>query len=617
MAGRTPAMNAASIKPTSLPIGELLDSRSPARVPRYQRAYAWTDENVTDLIEDVRRLFPFQKGEAGHFYGGMVAIAVPDASEARGLYYEIVDGQQRLATFCLLLAQLALEADRLREEAMQAGKLHEAKKFEIYAAQVRDSYLYYQKYDVEEGSQKPEPRVRLNLADDDVFQDLLQGKVPSVDAGRQSHSLLVEAASLLRERLVEAVDRSNLSTSRASLVRLQEAVLQDSFVIHIVGDSRASGYRLFAVLNDRGARLTVADLLRSHHLEMLDAYPKIRESAASLWDDLLLAGGDDVDRFLATYYTSIEGQRPKPQDLFDEVKELLFPKPARSAAAANAMLGTLKSAYNALLQYRDIRVGKWPFPQRQSSKATLGDWDRLRLDRLINIVRHDLADPLLLAACSLGDEERFAELVHMLELFAFRYKNVCGGHTAPASSAYYKECKRIRGLSAGATVSWSTLRNDLRTQLQKRAADDIFASAIRSKLTYDNPSARLNIRELLSIVEDYSAWLGRGAKGTPKPDKLVTHDLSKASIEHIQPQNPQVTNRSLADHVHRLGNLSYWSPDDNSAAGNEDFVTKKSIYATSKVGLNRELSSLRRWDLAELEKREKELIKRACLVFRV
>jgi uncharacterized protein with ParB-like and HNH nuclease domain len=45
-------MTADSVKPTSLPLGVLLSQRYPAYVPRYQRGYAWEDEQVEDLIED-------------------------------------------------------------------------------------------------------------------------------------------------------------------------------------------------------------------------------------------------------------------------------------------------------------------------------------------------------------------------------------------------------------------------------------------------------------------------------------------------------------------------------------------------------------------------------------
>jgi hypothetical protein len=52
--------------------------------------------------------------------------------------------------------------------------------------------------------------------------------------------------------------------------------------------------------------------------------------------------------------------------------------------------------------------------------------------------------PLLLATRARGNEVVFAYLTHLLEIFAFRYKNVCGAHATPASTAYYAQCLRIR-----------------------------------------------------------------------------------------------------------------------------------------------------------------------------
>ncbi len=168
-----PAMSAAGVKPTSLPVSELLSSRYPAFVPRYQRAYAWDDDQVTDLISDVKLLLPSQTGSRGHFYGGMVAINTNDSSEPGSSTYEIVDGQQRLATFCLLLAQIALRADEFESSARAKGAELEAEKMVVLARQIRESFLYYRRYDVNEGTESWEPRVRLSKMDNDIFQDLL------------------------------------------------------------------------------------------------------------------------------------------------------------------------------------------------------------------------------------------------------------------------------------------------------------------------------------------------------------------------------------------------------------------------------------------------------------
>lgn len=131
MSETTPVMSAASVQPASLPISGLLPSRFPAFVPRYQGCYAREGEQINDLINDIKLLLRTETATRGHFYVGMVAINISDSSEPGGIEYEIVDGQQKLARFCLLLAQIA---DEFEGVARAKGADAEAKRMVITAA---------------------------------------------------------------------------------------------------------------------------------------------------------------------------------------------------------------------------------------------------------------------------------------------------------------------------------------------------------------------------------------------------------------------------------------------------------------------------------------------------
>lgn len=633
----TPVMTADSVKPTSLPLGVLLSQRYPAYVPRYQRGYAWDDEPVEDLIEDVAALVAAGTGTRGHFYGGMVAISVPDASETGGHQYEVVDGQQRLATFLLLLSQAALRADELADEAEHGNASQDALKFRVLAEQIRDDHLYYIRYDTANGTKSAAPRLRLSKADDQVFQDLLAGNKPSPST-RVSHQRLVSAAASLKRDLIDDGTSGSHDEAFNHLEAVRSAVLQDSFVIHIVGDSRASGYRLFAVLNDRGARLRVADLLRSHSLELLESHGVEQEKAAGIWDDVLEGGAEAVDDFLITYYTSMTGKRAK-DDLFDRMKELLFP--ASSTAAEH--VSALTAMATELDTFLKVSQGQWPYASSEADKEVT-NWDRNRLNILIKILQHKLSMPLLLAARPVSDEKQYAQLVRMLEIFAFRYKNLCGAHVGPAQAAYYAECRDLRaitgrlmgnsvkgtGTPAGVTngvsksgnskttptgPDFKKLRKALTAQINKRAGDQILENVIRDQIRYDAGSAaKANMRLLLVAIEDHQAWLKSGGTASPTPSKIAVTDLSQVSIEHVEPEHATSPRPEFAGHLHRLGNLSYWEPGENSGAGNEPFEDKLALYGASKVSLNHDLAKITSWTLETLEKRESLLVAQACKI---
>ena len=65
-------------------------------IPRYQRAYAWEDKEIVQLIDDIN-------DSIGDYYIGSLVVAKVKGREER---YEVVDGQQRLTTLYLLLNYL-------------------------------------------------------------------------------------------------------------------------------------------------------------------------------------------------------------------------------------------------------------------------------------------------------------------------------------------------------------------------------------------------------------------------------------------------------------------------------------------------------------------------------
>ena len=78
-------------------LGELLRGYR-LRVPKYQRNYAWDDEHVTDLLDDLAGAI--EKNEPRHFVGSIVLTRLSKED------LEIVDGQQRLATAFMVLCAI-------------------------------------------------------------------------------------------------------------------------------------------------------------------------------------------------------------------------------------------------------------------------------------------------------------------------------------------------------------------------------------------------------------------------------------------------------------------------------------------------------------------------------
>jgi len=101
-----------SLQPQLMSVQDLF-AGSLFEVPDYQRAYAWEPKQWDDLWEDIRE---GMRTGTTHFLGTVVLMAQDQPrrdSEGRSLrVFQIVDGQQRMTTLCLLLLAVF---DRVRQ----------------------------------------------------------------------------------------------------------------------------------------------------------------------------------------------------------------------------------------------------------------------------------------------------------------------------------------------------------------------------------------------------------------------------------------------------------------------------------------------------------------------
>ena len=69
-------------------------------VPDYQREYVWTDKEVHQLLEDINE--QIDAGSTREYFIGTVLVSPTNQKN----HYEVIDGQQRLTTFFLLLCAM-------------------------------------------------------------------------------------------------------------------------------------------------------------------------------------------------------------------------------------------------------------------------------------------------------------------------------------------------------------------------------------------------------------------------------------------------------------------------------------------------------------------------------
>ena len=134
-------------------------------VPPNQREYSWEDQEVVTLFQDLAQAI--DQGEQSYFLGTIVTIPrSPDN-------LEVIDGQQRLATTAILLAQMRRYL--ANRETLIAESINE----------------FLEVIDREKRARVP--RLHLNLDDNEFFRRAISDSLDDLHVKRDSHKRISDA----------------------------------------------------------------------------------------------------------------------------------------------------------------------------------------------------------------------------------------------------------------------------------------------------------------------------------------------------------------------------------------------------------------------------------------
>jgi len=601
-------------------IKALFEQKQTFAVPKYQRGYAWEDQAIGDFLSDIRECLDARRsgGERHHFFGGVVTIR-RDVSNSTRDNYEVIDGQQRLASFVMLAGCIVAAINQVLEALESSeGMSDEDKKakryFEETVGKLERLYLVFRDNKGIEYSDVN--KLTLSKADNEFFYDLLSGQCHP-DCKRESHKRMVYAHKAISTFVNDYLFPEDVPV-RYRAERVQEffdkVLGSDCTAIFMCSDERSEAYQIFQVLNDRGVHLGAGDLLRARTLELMDdgKLEQTQDKVADQWDDVLAYAPKAIDENLLWYFSSMEGRRPKPVQLAEDYLDYRFQckdKEQVTTAGADKILSEVDQLREGSRTLEVLRDGSWPY----YDGSNVSNWDKERLRMLVCHLDHTNAMPLLLSM-RLLPAATFADAVASIERFVFRYKTIVNAHATPMTNIYLKHASEIRK-----STSWSItqLRSDLSELIDKYASDSIFETAIR-EMKFAPKRSNRHIRYFLVTLEDFKRWYDSGAEGRPKcKDKTRVFDLNKITLEHIYPQNAAEGDEhpELEEVKHEIGNLTILGPEDNNALANKDFDEKLAAFSASNLVLNRELAEHGDWNKQHVKSRTENLAEAALKIF--
>lgn len=99
---------------TQKSIQELLHGDRQYQIPDFQRPYVWEEQQAETLVNDL--LGAWRTNDGDYFLGSIVLVQHPSGDDV-----DIIDGQQRLTTLCILVSLLR----HLEEDSALRGELGE------------------------------------------------------------------------------------------------------------------------------------------------------------------------------------------------------------------------------------------------------------------------------------------------------------------------------------------------------------------------------------------------------------------------------------------------------------------------------------------------------------
>lgn len=569
------------VKPQYSPVGDFFKYQPVYRVPAYQRAYSWEQMEIEDFVRDLNVCYDkrkFSNDSIVHFFGQIVCIEDELQGPDHLKYYELVDGQQRIATFILLVtAIINVYKDIIINEIGIDIKLNNEKSIlEGRIKSLTERYLVFQK-EIEESFQDIDV-LQLSNRDRTFFRSFLNEI--NTKPERESHKLIKSAYELIHNRVSELTCTGNLKDWIGNLKTIEQILETDFCILNMITNDRKAAFKLFQVLNNRGKNLTEGDLLRAECLRMLEPHNNEQTIVEVAWDNILTDSPIETEQFLRAIYGSYTGVKAGSNSLFNEFLTKFLPEYGHEHIDSSTAI-RIKNQVNIIesdvITSRKLSVGQWPF----EPKLPVEHWDRNRLYLLTHALDHRECLPFLLSA-RLLDQSVFSNIIQMLERFVFRYLIIGNQYIGDLITIYHEEAILIRGNPASYTIA--KLKAKLQPLIDK-VDDAMFRRQLDDfKYTRLGKSNKPLKYFLLSVEYYYRWWHLDGATGIPRcTDKERVYDFTDSTIEHVYPHNGvgAVVDHTLEHLKNNLGNLTILGNQDNRAGDNDNFTLKRTIFEQS------------------------------------
>ncbi len=529
-------------------------------IPSYQRPYAWTVDEASELFDDLYDFFRTEP-EEGYFLGSIVLIKQEGVPHA-----EVIDGQQRLTTLTILLATLASRMSGAHKDTLTKYIKEPGNEFEGLEAK---------------------PRLTLRERDRGLFEQFVQ--VLNFDG---LHNLDPQSLANESQQNIQSNSKyfwqcldSKFENGADALNDFVKFLLQRCFLVAVSTPSQQSAFRVFSVMNSRGLDLQPTDIIKADIIGKVEGETN-KDSYNDRWEDMEVELGRNGFNDLFTYVRMLYAKDKAKRALLEEFRTHVL----------SSVTSPTKLIEDVLEPYADALA----IIKKSNYEASANAQDVNTHLRWLN--RIDNSDWIPPAILFLSQQKHNPEYVlwffKKLERLA-SCMHVCAKNINERIDRYVE---LIEGLERDHSIEVPISEVDL-TEDEK----------LSMRQALDGNVYELTARRRNYIILRLDAFMS---------DAAASYDHSILTIEHVLPQTvdpesewatiwPDVDERQAW--IHRIANLVPLNQRRNSKARNYDFDRKKSEYFTGKSQvssyvLTTQVLNTPEWTPDVLDERQKELL---------
>ena len=635
------------------------------RIPDYQRGYAWQGQQLRDFWEDIVNLQPDR-----YHYTGLLSLKELNQEESRKLgnddswlldsgfdAYHIVDGQQRLTTFVIMLNEIIEFTCKLPDNN---GKSDD----EIYLGfdNIRDIKAKYI-------SRKRPPEnliitYMFGYENDNPSAEYLKYKVLGQEYGgtiKETYYTknLKYAKEFFGKELQAYYEKKGIEGINDLYRKL---TLKLMFNIHEIKDDY-DVFVAFETMNNRGKRLTNLELLKNRLIYLTTLYSSdifdetnkiaLRQRINETWSEVYYQLGRNEnnllsdDEFLRAHWIMYYSYSRKRGD--DYIKFILRKFSHKSIFENIIEVDPDEEEPTVLMSDQQdnddmeidssqkIVTDEFLHPEEiidyvNSLKETAEYWyytfypekcpditeeEQVWIEKLNRIgigYFRPIVAVSLIPKLGYSKDERIA-FYKAVERFIFITFRMAMSQSSYKSSDYYRKTREVYM----GNMSLSDVTEDLTNTTNENAADAVRVFITKMNKRFISQEGFYSWRELRYFLYEYEYSLA----SKYKLDKLSWADLTKVvkdkiTVEHILPQTPtklywrnnfrQFTPEEIKTLSASLGNMLPLSQSINSKLQNDSFDDKKARGYSNGCHCEVEISKEDSWDAKHIYDRGMKLL---------